>query len=159
MQLSDLGELDALEERLHDLMGSREDVDVVGLVNIFKVLKDAILPLIQRVSALEHAHVGITRSFSLPFEDGCISTLEALVHELQGTNGDVVDDCRSSVETIKHEMGELSAKLNLTIRAVGNQPVPALGGMEFTKAKLSKPRHYGGARDAKVVENFLFDMG
>ena len=86
-----------------------------------------------------------------------INTLEASVNELQGTIGDV-DNCRSSIEAIRHEMGELSAKLNLTIRAVGNQPTPAPGGIEFTRAKVSEPRHYGGARNAKKVENFRFDM-
>ena len=40
-------------------------------------------------------------------------------------------------------MGKLNAKLNLTIRAVGNQLVPALRGVAFTRAKMSKPRHYG----------------
>ena len=49
-------------------------------------------------------------------------------------------------------------KLNLTIRAVGNQPLPALRGIGFTRAKVPESRHYGGARDAKEVENFLFDM-
>ena len=82
-----------------------------------------------------------------------INALEASVNELQGTIGDVVDDCRSLVETIRHEMGELSAKLNLTIRAVGNQPTLAPGGIEVLEV-----RHYRGARDAKEVENFLFDM-
>ena len=55
-------------------------------------------------------------------------------------------------------MGELSAKLNLTIRAVGNQPTPAPGGIEFIRAKVLESRHYGGAHDAKEVENFLFDI-
>ena len=55
-------------------------------------------------------------------------------------------------------MGELSTNLNLTIRVMGNQPVLVLGGIEFTRAKMPEPRHYKGARDAKKVENFLFDM-
>ena len=84
-----------------------------------------------------------------------INSLEASVNELQGTIEDVVNDCRSSVEAIQHEMGELSAKLNLTIRAIGNQPMPAPSGIEFTRAKVPEPRHYRGARE---VENFLFDM-
>ena len=110
------------------------------------------------MSALEHARGGITSSSSSPREDVGINALEASVNKLQGTIGDVVDDCRSSVEAIRHEMGELSAKLNFTIRAVGNQPTLALGGIELPRAKVSEPRHYGGARNVKKVENFLFDM-
>ena len=81
-----------------------------------------------------------------------------MVNELQGKISYIVDDCRSFVETIRHKVGELSTKLNLTIRAVGNQPVPAPIDIEFTRAKVPEPRHYGGARDAKKVENFFFDM-
>ena len=40
---------------------------------------------------------------------------------------------------------ELSAKLNLTIRVMGNQSVPASGGIEFTRAKIPEPRDYGGS--------------
>ena len=47
--------------------------------------------------------------------NGHINVLEAFVNEIQGTIGDVVDDYRSSVETTRYEMRELSTKLNLTI--------------------------------------------
>ena len=80
------------------------------------------------------------------------------MNKLQETISDVVDDCSSSIETIKNEVDELSVKLNLTIQAVGNQPAPIPGGIEFTRAKVPKPRHYRGARDTEEVENFLFDM-
>ena len=110
------------------------------------------------MSALEHARRCITSSSTSPYKDGRINALEASANELQGTIEDVVDDCRSYVEAIWHEMGELSTKLNLTILAVGNQPKPAPGGIEFTRAKVLEPRHYGGACDAKKVKNFLFAM-
>ena len=74
------------------------------------------------------------------------------------TINDVVNDCCSSVKTIKHEVRELSAKLSLTTRVMGNQPVIMPRGIEFTRAKVPKPKHYGGALDAKEVKNFLFDM-
>ena len=80
------------------------------------------------------------------------------MNELQGTVNDVVNDCCSSIKTIKHEVRELSAKLSLTIRVMGNQPVLVLGVIEFRRAKVPKPRHYEGTHDAKEVENFLFNM-
>ena len=153
-----LGELNALEERVNDLTGARERFDLVGLLDKLKELESTIQPLIQRASALEHAIGGITSSSSSPREDESINALEASVNELQGIINDVVDDFRSSFEAIRHKVGELSVKLNLTIGAVGNQLVPVPWGIEFTREDMPEPRHYGGARDTKEVENFLFDM-
>ena len=144
-----LRELDALEERVNDLTGAREGFDLVGLLDKFKELENVIQPIAQQVSVLHHARRGITSSSSSSRGDECIDALETLVNKLQGTISDVVDDCRSSVEAIRHEVGELSAKLNLSIQAVVNQPVSVPGGIEFTRAKVPEPRHYGGAHDAK----------
>ena len=66
------------------------------------------------------------------------------MNELQGAINDMVDDFHNSVEAIRHEVGELSEKLNFVIRASGNQPVQVLGVIEFTRAKVPKPRHYRG---------------
>ena len=92
----------------------------MGLLAKFKELESVIQPLVQIVSALEYIRKGITSSFSSSHEDGCFNALEAYVKELQGMISDVVDDCRSSMEAIRHEVGKLSAELNLTIRVVGN---------------------------------------
>ena len=87
------------------------------------------------MSTFEHARWGITSLSSSLCEDGRINVLKASVNKLQGMISDVVNDCCGSVKAIRHEVGELSTKLNLTIRAVDNQPVPAPGGIEFTRAK------------------------
>ena len=59
------GELDALEERVHDLVGAREGFDLVGLLAKFKELENAIQPFVQRVSVLEHVRGGILSSSKL----------------------------------------------------------------------------------------------
>ena len=102
------------------------------------------------MSTLEHARGGITSSSSSHREDGRINALEASVNKLQGMINDVVYD--------KHEVEELSARLNITIWAVGNQPVLASGGIEFTRAKVLEPRNFGGAHDTKDFKNFLFNI-
>ena len=107
---------------------------------------------------LKHARWGITSSSNSPHRDGHVDALEASVNKLQGIISDIIDDCRSSVEAISHEVGELRAKLILTIRAMGNQPMSVLRGIKFTRAKVLESRHYGGTHDIKDVENFLFDM-
>ena len=62
------------------------------------------------------------------------------MNELQWTINDVVGDCRSSIEAIWHEVRELSAKLNLNIRVVGNHPILGSSCIEFTRAKVPEPR-------------------
>ena len=41
-----LGELDALEERVNNLIGAREGFDLAGLLDKFKELESAIQPLV-----------------------------------------------------------------------------------------------------------------
>ena len=50
-----LGELDASEERVKDLIDAREGFDLVWLLDKFKELEGAIQPFIQQVNALEQA--------------------------------------------------------------------------------------------------------
>ena len=87
-----------------------------------------------------------------------MNALENLVQELQGTVADMTEDCRSSVGTLKNELIEINTKLNLTMCAVGNQPIVAPTRGDFGRAKIPTPKHYTGTREAKELENFLFDM-
>ncbi|KAL0311789.1 UNVERIFIED_CONTAM: hypothetical protein Sradi_5578200 [Sesamum radiatum] len=53
-------------------------------------------------------------------------------------------------------MEQMSIQIGLLQRAVSNAPVVAhdVGA----RLRIPEPKAYGGARDAKEVENFLFDM-
>ncbi|KAL0378936.1 UNVERIFIED_CONTAM: hypothetical protein Sradi_3199100 [Sesamum radiatum] len=70
--------------------------------------------------------------------------------ELAGAfRGDGISDMR-------REMEQMSIQIGLLQRAVNNAPVVAhdVGARLW----IPEPKAYGGARDAKEVENFLFDM-
>lgn len=79
--------------------------------------------------------------------------VEAL--EVGGPWWDLTEDFRATVEAPRTEMGELTTKVNLLVRAVGTTPAATT---EVAKVRIPEPRAYGGARDAKELENFLFDM-
>ena len=51
----------------------------------------------------------------------------------------------------------LSAKLNFTVRAVGNQS-PIGGMVQFNKVKVLELMLFCGARDTKTLKNFIFDL-
>ncbi|KAL0293827.1 UNVERIFIED_CONTAM: Retrovirus-related Pol polyprotein from transposon [Sesamum radiatum] len=73
-----------------------------------------------------------------------------VIQELAGVfGGDGIADMR-------REMEQMSIQIGLLQRAVSNAPVVAhdIGA----RLRISEPKAYGGARDAKEVKNFLFDM-
>ncbi|KAL0404245.1 UNVERIFIED_CONTAM: hypothetical protein Sradi_2065300 [Sesamum radiatum] len=73
-----------------------------------------------------------------------------VIQELAGGfGGDGIADMR-------REMEQMSFQIGLLQRAVSNAPIVAhdVGA----RLRIPEPKAYGGARDAKEVENFLFNM-
>ncbi|KAJ7978484.1 Retrotransposon protein, putative, Ty3-gypsy subclass [Quillaja saponaria] len=78
--------------------------------------------------------------------------LEGAVHTMRG---EILED----MAIMKDELGELNTKVNIIMRAVGNDNHnPYAEGVGQRRMKVPEPRAFGGARDAKELENFLFDM-
>ncbi|CAL5400517.1 unnamed protein product [Camellia sinensis] len=85
-----------------------------------------------------------------------LATLEQRVYDLEQTHGPTQgQDFEDVVTELRLEIEDLSGRVGVLTRAFGNAPS---GGMEFTRARVPEPRAYGGARDAKKLDNFLFDM-
>ncbi|KAG8379069.1 hypothetical protein BUALT_Bualt07G0049900 [Buddleja alternifolia] len=91
-----------------------------------------------------------------------VEILETDVSDLQGQLAESRDVCRTLSKTLRAndmtavrcQMEEMTIQIGLLQRAV-NTPVvvdPA------PRLRIPEPRAYEGARDAKEVENFLFDM-
>ena len=51
----------------------------------------------------------------------------------------------------------MNTNVNLKMRALENQ-APARGAITVGKIKISEPKPFCGARDAKALENFIFDF-
>ncbi|KAL0373944.1 UNVERIFIED_CONTAM: hypothetical protein Sradi_3310100 [Sesamum radiatum] len=73
-----------------------------------------------------------------------------VIQELTGAFGG------NGIADMRREMEQMSIQIGLLQRAVSNAPVVAhdVGA----RLRIPEPKAYGGARDAKEVENFLFDM-
>ena len=85
-----------------------------------------------------------------------LATLAQRVYDLVQTHGPTHgQDFEAVVTELRQEIEDLSGRVGVLTRAFGNAPS---GGMEFTRARVPEPRAYGGARDAKELDNFLFDM-
>ncbi|KAL0414376.1 UNVERIFIED_CONTAM: hypothetical protein Sradi_1639300 [Sesamum radiatum] len=96
--------------------------------------------------------------------EGKASFLESEISMLSSE----MEDCRHVIQELagafggdgiadmQREMEQMSIQIGLLQRAVSNAPVVVhdVGA----RLRIPEPKAYGGARDAKEVENFLFDM-
>ncbi|KAL0415947.1 UNVERIFIED_CONTAM: Transposon Tf2-12 polyprotein [Sesamum latifolium] len=91
----------------------------------------------------------------------------ALEAEIKGLNSEL-EDCQQVIQELasafggggiadmRRDMEQMSIQIGLLQRAVSNTPVVAHDA--GARLRIPEPKAYGGARDAKEVENFLFDM-
>ncbi|CAL5330901.1 unnamed protein product [Camellia sinensis] len=85
-----------------------------------------------------------------------LATLEQRVYDIEKTQGPTQGhDFEDIVTELRLEIEDLSGQVVVLTRAFGNAPS---GGVELTRARVPEPRAYDGARDAKELDNFLFDM-
>lgn len=109
------------------------------------------------VTKLEHA---------LPEHDARDETLEGHQDEMTEVIKDLESDMASTAEVLKAqtaevvvtmtaEIAELQAKIVVLEKAVANNgPAPR----EVLKVKIREPKCYNGARDAKELDNFLWQV-
>ena len=65
----------------------------------------------------------------------------------------MTEDCLATLDVIRNEITEVS----LTMRAVANQASTG-GAIPVGKIKIPELKPFCGARDGKVLENFIFDI-
>ncbi|KAA0053169.1 uncharacterized protein E5676_scaffold1775G00050 [Cucumis melo var. makuwa] len=75
---------------------------------------------------------------------------------LEMING-MSEDFRVTLNVVRNEIADVNARLNLTMRAVANQ-APAGGAISVSNVKIPEPKPFCGARDAKALENYIFDL-
>ncbi|KAK3025408.1 hypothetical protein RJ639_044663 [Escallonia herrerae] len=123
--------IDALEAQIRDMIKS--DPDAPGILKQFSIRLDA---LEVNLEATDNADM--LRTWS-----GRAGSREHHARHIEGI------DWESKFQ-------ELQDRVELLSRAVVNTPT---GGAEHaSRPGVLEPKSYGGARDAKEVENFLFDI-
>ena len=152
-----VGELDGLDERVRDLSETAREAGPSDTNARLVALERENTLLLSRLVALEQRGTNASTS-NPPQWEARIEALERALTEQQEALNDVMEDCRESVGTLRTEINELNTKVNLTMRALGNAPAAGPAVMDYGRVKVPEPRPYNGARDAKDLENFLFDM-
>ena len=151
-----------MEERLEEVSERAAAVDAVSGRLDGLPIQD----LLARVDMLESQ---IQRIGNVPYErgdssSGSVARMEERVMELDNSQKDIIEmingmseDFRATLDVVRNEIVEVNTKVNLTMRALANQ-APAGGAMAVGKIKIPEPKPFCGARDAKALENFIFDI-
>ncbi|KAL0447552.1 UNVERIFIED_CONTAM: hypothetical protein Slati_1883100 [Sesamum latifolium] len=104
-------------------------------------LADTVMNLEEKVSSLEVDITGLNSE---------LEDYRQVIQELASAFGG------GGIADMQRDMEQMSIQIRLLQRAVSNAPVVAHDvGARF---RIPEPKAYGGARDAKKIENFLFDM-
>lgn len=89
-------------------------------------------------------------SADLEWEQGMTQALEARV----GENVAILAKLQTMMEDIHVEVQILS----MAMANLNNSDVDALAGRGFTSCKVPEPKAFGGAKGARELENFIFDL-
>ena len=85
-----------------------------------------------------------------------VRDIEAAQRELSDTLNTLSEETRDTMGIIQREFQELKTQVSVLQMAVGR--VGSSSGDRGKRVKVPEPKRYEGARDAKDLENFLFDM-
>ncbi|KAA0061882.1 senescence-specific cysteine protease sag39 [Cucumis melo var. makuwa] len=67
------------------------------------------------------------------------------------------EDFRAILDVVRNEIVDENTRLNLTMRVMANQ-APAGGAIPVSRIKIPEPKPFYEARDAKALENYIFDL-
>ncbi|KAK3006498.1 hypothetical protein RJ639_017037 [Escallonia herrerae] len=129
--------IDALEAQIHDMFKS--DQDAPGILKQFSLRLDALEVNLEATDNTRYVE-------SMEWEGKFQELQDRVEHHARHSEG---IDWESKFQ-------ELQDRVELLSRAVVNTPA---GGAEHSlRPRVPEPKSYGGARDAKELENFLFDI-
>ncbi|KAK3012758.1 hypothetical protein RJ639_008106 [Escallonia herrerae] len=129
--------IDALEAQKHDMFKS--DQDAPGILKQFSLRLDALEVNLEATDNTRYAE-------SMEWEGKFQELQDQVEHHARHSEG---IDWESKFQ-------ELQDRVELLSRAVVN--TPAGGAEHSSRPRVPEPKSYGGARDAKELENFLFDI-
>ena len=107
----------------------------------------ALNELKQRVALIEEKAKGLDSSLELHTEE-IRDVIAVIQSELEKRND------ADEIASLKNDLEQVRGQVNLLVRAASSISPNA----EVSRVKLPDPKAFDGVRDAKEVENYLFDM-
>ncbi|KAA0047562.1 senescence-specific cysteine protease sag39 [Cucumis melo var. makuwa] len=151
-----------LESRLDEISEKTDAIDAVA----GRVEELSIQELLTRVDTLE-TNISVGRTVNYEHGDsssGFAANMEERVSELDSSQKTLLEmingmseDFRVTLDVVKNEIADVNARLNLAMRAMANQAL-AGGAISVSRVKIPEPKPFCGARDAKALENYIFNL-
>ncbi|TYK21000.1 uncharacterized protein E5676_scaffold328G00270 [Cucumis melo var. makuwa] len=151
-----------LESRVDEISEKANMIDAVA----GRVEGLPIQELLARVDALEE-NTNARRTINYErgeSSSGFAAHMEERVDELDNAQktllemiNDMSEDFRVTLDVVRNEIADVNARLSLTMRAMASQ-APVGGAISVSKVKVPEPKPFCGVRDAKALENYIFDL-
>ncbi|KAA0066321.1 uncharacterized protein E6C27_scaffold21G003810 [Cucumis melo var. makuwa] len=151
-----------LESRVDEISEKADMIDAVA----GRVEGLPIQELLARVDALEE-NTNARRTINYErgeSSSGFATHMEERVSELDSAQKTLLEmingmseDFRVTLDVVRNEIADVNARLSLTMRAMESQ-APAGGAISVSKVKVPEPKPFCGVRDAKALENYIFDL-
>ncbi|TYK11972.1 uncharacterized protein E5676_scaffold177G001560 [Cucumis melo var. makuwa] len=151
-----------LESRVDEISEKANTIDAVA----GRVEGLPIQELLARVDALEK-NTNARRTINYErgeSSSGFAAHMEERVDELDNAHKTLLEmingmseDFRVTLYVVRNEIADVNARLSLTMRAMASQ-APAGGAISVSKVKVPEPKPFCGVRDAKALENYIFDL-
>ncbi|KAA0039111.1 uncharacterized protein E6C27_scaffold84G002140 [Cucumis melo var. makuwa] len=151
-----------LESRVDEISEKADTIDAVA----GRVEGLPIQELLARVDALEE-NTNARRTINYErgeSSSGFAAHMEERVSELDRAQKTLLEmingmseDFRVTLDVVRNEITDVNARLSLTMRAMASQAL-AGGAISVSKVKIPEPKPFCGARDAKALENYIFNL-
>ncbi|KAA0062982.1 uncharacterized protein E6C27_scaffold468G00790 [Cucumis melo var. makuwa] len=151
-----------LESRVDEISEKANMIDAVA----GRVEGLPIKELLARVDALEE-NTNARRTINYErgeSSSGFAAHMEKRISELDNTQKTLLEmingmseDFKVTLDGVRNEIADVNARLSLTMRAMANQ-APTGGAISVSKVKVPEPKPFCRARDAKALENYIFDL-
>ena len=107
----------------------------------------------ERIEELE-ASMAVLKAHVVTYDQ--VRDIEIVQRELSDTLNTLSEETKDAMSIIQREFQELKAQVSALQMAIGKVGSSSMD--RGKRVKVSELRRYEGARDAKELENFLFDI-
>ena len=134
-----------------DAMGNRLDgLPIVELM--FRVTS-----LEERVAPTSNPRPSGSPDSFVAHKEGCGEEFDVLQNTMMSLFNGLADEFRTTIDAIQTKIAVMSTRIEVTMKAVENV-MAWQTNTGSNKLKFTDPRSFKGNRDAKELENFIFDV-
>ena len=128
--------------------GRREEEPAQDFTSPMGAFANGLEYVISRVDALEQSREVLSQS---------TEAQDADLRACRGEYQKLADEFRSAIETLRGQIGEIASQVSVLMKATA-APSGGHGVESSGRVRVPEPQSYDGMRDARELQNFLFDM-